>query len=158
MPSIYEAVPIGTLIDSMLTLTQIQTYYGQGWVLADGGSCTGSAYEAITSNSTVPDLRGRYKRAKDNGSGNDPNGDSALGTVRSDQNLSHSHGVTDPGHVHNLNTAGGGGGSSVALVASSGGTTSGLVYSNTTGVSVNSAGGADVQPRSVVVNTFIKIN
>lgn len=159
MPAYIQAVPVGTIIDSMLTETQIQNNYGTAWILCDGRNVAGSKYASITGSSTVPDLRGRYTRAKDNGSGNDTNGDSSLGTYRANQNAQHSHGVTDPGHVHGVARSTGAG----AITAASGAVSQSAVFdiaagSNTTGISINNQGGADVQPESIVVNKFVKIN
>lgn len=161
MPAYIQAVPVGTIIDSMLTETQIQNNYGTAWILCDGRNVAGSKYASITGNSTVPDLRGRYTRAKDNGSGNDANGDASLGTHRTSQNIQHSHGVSDPGHGHGVASNGtGGAGTFYALSTAAGSITAYDVPagSNTTGISINNQGGADVQPESIVVNKFVKIN
>jgi len=157
MPSFKESMPIGTIIHSMLTETQIQLYYGDGWILSDGRSISGSVLAAITSQTNAPDLRGRFLRAKDNAAGNDPNGDSSLGTTRTYQNASHTH--TGGAHTHGLNTynlpGGAGANPAVALVATVAGST-------TTGsdgaVSTASSGGVDTQPMCAIVNAFIKIN
>ena len=75
-------LPIGTVLHSMLTLAQMQSQSGSGWILADGGSCSGSVYESITGNSTVPDMTGRFLRGKGT---NNPDGDLPLGTYTSDK-------------------------------------------------------------------------
>jgi hypothetical protein len=77
-------MPVGSIIQSMLTLAQFQSIVGTSWVLADGGSCSGSVYESITGNSTVPDARSVVLRGKDNGRGLNPAGDVALGTYQAD--------------------------------------------------------------------------
>jgi hypothetical protein len=77
-------LPVGTIIHSMLTTTQFTAEYGDNWVLADGRSVTGSKYAAVTSSSTIPDMRGAFLRAK--GSTYNPDGDLALGTYTADKN------------------------------------------------------------------------
>lgn len=94
--------PIGTIIASMCTQSEINqqlpswaTSTGPGtWVLANGQDVTGSQYQFITGNTTVPDLRGIYIRGKNNGrsDGNqNPAGDLALGTFENDQMQGHWH-------------------------------------------------------------------
>lgn len=158
MPSYQDSGYIGQVIYSMLTESQQQTYYGDGWVLCDGRSVSGSVYAAITGSSTIPDARGRYLRAKDNAAGVDPNGDDALGTLRSDQNKAHSHAHTAT-HTHVLNYGHEDPGNSapfgmVPLTSILGTTTTGASAPGST----DSSGGGDVQPLSVVMNAFIKIN
>ena len=46
---------VGSVQQSMLTEVQFQTEMGNQWVLMDGRSVSGSRYETITGNSTVPD-------------------------------------------------------------------------------------------------------
>lgn len=48
--------PVGTVMRASLNLSQFQSQMGSGWVEADGQSCTGTAYETITGNSTVPTI------------------------------------------------------------------------------------------------------
>ena len=55
-------LPVGSIVHSMLTLSQFQALSGTGWVLADGGSCTGSTYSSVTGYNTVPDVRGTFLR------------------------------------------------------------------------------------------------
>lgn len=78
-------IPIGTVIQSMLTTAQFQSIKGTGWVLADGASCAGSSYASITGFLVVPDIRGRVLRGKSYTSGNNQAGDLALGTYQADQ-------------------------------------------------------------------------
>lgn len=161
MPAYIQAVPVGTVIDSMLTETQIQNNYGTAWILADGRNVAGSKYASITGSSTVPDFRGRYARAKDNGSGNDANGDAALGTHRTNQNAQHNHTLTDPGHTHFTASNGTAGAGTLYAVSAAVAAVNAFGIpqtSNTTGISIANQGGADVQVESIVVNKFIKIN
>jgi len=147
MPSLSLVIPIGTIIDSMLTEAQIQTYYGDAWVLCDGRSVSGSLYESITGNASIPDGRGRYKRFKDNAAGTDPNGDSSLGSARSSHNKAHQHDAS----LQNNGISG----TSPVPIATQGGVGTTVTASPTY---IQSNGNGDSQPLSIVVNCFIKIN
>lgn len=147
---------IGQYLQSSLTESQQQTYYGDGWILADGRSAAGSVWASITGNTNVPDFRGRYIRGKDNAAGVDPNGDAALGTLRADQNKAHTH--TGGAHTHGLNTRAdddaAGSDPCLILTTATGSTTTASGGAVTSG----SSGGVDVQPLSGIANIFIKIN
>lgn len=81
-------LPVGTIIHSMLTTAQFQTQYGTNWVLADGSSCTGTKYASVTGATTVPDMRGKFLRGKNNGASGasyNPDGDLVLGTYTADR-------------------------------------------------------------------------
>lgn len=47
---------IGDVILSPLTLTQFQTIHGTNWIVANGQSSVGTAYETLTKNQTVPTI------------------------------------------------------------------------------------------------------
>jgi hypothetical protein len=47
---------IGDTILSPLTLSQFQTIHGSGWIIANGQSSVGTAYETLTKNKTVPTI------------------------------------------------------------------------------------------------------
>lgn len=93
------------------------TYPNLAAVLNNGPSGpNGSAFGGSTSNFDVPDLRGRFLRGTDSGSGRDPNAGSrtamksggnlgnSIGSIQDDSVRQHSHPITDPGHVHNIRT------------------------------------------------------
>lgn len=88
-----QGVAIGSFDGSFLSEAQYQAINGAGFIIADGRNVVGSAYNAITGFTTVPDARGAYLRMKDHGAGINPDGDTALGTVQAGGNLSHNHGV-----------------------------------------------------------------
>lgn len=138
-------LPVGSVIDSMLTESQFQGESHVGWVLADGRSVVGSRYASITGAGTIPDLRGVYTRGKDNGRGLDPDGDPALGNFRSDQVAAHTH-TTSIGRNNSLTN----------------GNTDNFVSANATGATSvytsSSTGGNETRPKTVVVNKFIRIN
>jgi hypothetical protein len=167
---------IGDIQESMLTLAQFQAQPGRGtaWVLADGSSCAGTAYARITGKQNLPDLRGVFRRAKNNGrsDGNqNPAGDLALGTFQSDQIASHLHSISDPGHFHDAhigNTTSGSDNRFAQVVSASGASNvvtrnnvdanSGIV-ANTTGITATNAFGAsETSPKAVTVNVFIRVN
>lgn len=163
--------PVGTIVQSMLSLSQFQSLYGTGWVLADGSSVSGSMYHAVTNNATVPDARGLFLRAAGTrgtqiggvtytgGNAGDANGDTMQG---------HKHNVNDPGHTHaapgaqsSASTGGFLRGSVPEFVnASTDARTTGISVQNpsTDGSSGNPRTGAETRPANLAVNVFIKIN
>lgn len=134
---------VGDVQTSLLTEPQFQAFKGPNWILMDGRSVAGSLYNLVTGNSSIPDMRARFQRMKDNGAGLDQYGDLPLGSTEADT-------FTD--HTHNYAVAGvpGGGGEA------SGGFHGGPNQLTTAG-SNNGAGG-ETQPKAIVVNMFIKIN
>lgn len=93
-----DSIPIGTLVHGSLTESQFQSETDGGeWVLADGRNVAGSDWALLTGRSSLPDVRGRYLRAKDHGSGNNSFGDDALDSYRADALKSHQH---DMSHGH----------------------------------------------------------
>jgi hypothetical protein len=87
--------PIGTIIFSSLPLSDFNSEIADGgeWVLADGASAAGSDWATLTGRTNLPDIRGRFLRAKDHGSGNNPAGDKVLDSYTADTVASHSHGA-----------------------------------------------------------------
>jgi len=147
--TIGSILPVGTIIHSMLTTTQFASEYGTNWVLADGRSVTGTLYASITGNSTIPDMRGAFLRAK--GSTYNPDGDLAVGTYTADKFNSHDHpGVELTGYVS---------GSPTGYPINYDGYKS-HINSTTVGGNVGVApqGGNETAPRSITVNIFIRIN
>lgn len=168
---------IGDFRESMLTLIQFQAINGPGWVLANGQSCVGSYYEEITGNTTVPDARGTVIRGKDNGSGRNSSGDTALGTYQSDQNKSHAHGASSGnnsvGHSHAYTDTRAtwfvptrmasivGGANAVSTDpgnATDNLTTGGESAAHSHAITVNSDGGSEALMKNTTANIFIKIN
>lgn len=142
----YTGMPVGSVVHSMLTLSQFQAQAGSGWVLSDGSSCSGTSYEAITGFSNLPDMRGRFLRAKSHGSGNNPDGDLSLGAYSSDKLGSHSHNLIQNTTASlSLN-----GGSTAYWTPQSGGSSTGGI--------VVSSGSNETAPKSITVNIFIRIN
>jgi hypothetical protein len=140
--------PVGMIVSSMLTLAQFQAINGSTWVLADGASVVGSSYAAITSNSTVPDLRGMFLRGKNNGrldGQQDPGGERTIGDLQADDFKSHRHDLI------------------VYDSAGSGNNYPTDYFPNTSVTGVNTtaiqlSGGSETRPKNIAVNYFIKIN
>lgn len=155
-------VPVGTVVDSMLTEVQFQAQLGNPspvtWVLADGRDVTGSAYETIVGSSVIPDLRGTYTRGKDNGRGLDPHGDLPLGDFETDEFGSHNHNFSDPGHTHATNATQviTGGGTPAGVITN--GYTFATIFSSPTHINFVAQGGPETNPKSVIVNKMIRIN
>lgn len=153
------ALPLGSIVDSMLTTAQFQAQFGNPspatWVLADGSDVTGSAYQILTGNTLIPDLRAVFTRGKDNGRGLDPNGDLPLGTYVNDAVGPHQHISLGVG---------------VSFTPQFGSTTGPLPFTQmqssnesfTSPVPFTSQpiapNGAETAPKYVVVNKFIRIN
>ena len=153
LSTVAASLPLGTVISSMLTLAQFQAQIGGQWVMADGSSCTGTAYATLTGFTVLPDARGMILRGKNNtrADGNqNPTGDVALGTFQD-------HGVVD--HVHNIPTTNvngaGGGYISDSVRYGAGPVVSGI------GNNISSPAGAaqvETRMRNITVNHFIRIN
>lgn len=159
-----NVMPVGSILSSFLDEPTFQGQTSTNWVLCDGRSASGTQFQALTSLTNVPDMRGRYARMKDNGSGNDTHGDLPLGDTYTDQNNEHVHGVGTY-KVHAVEFGSGGTQVFNSVLYGSGGaatvTDIGNSLSNSSdvpspvGTTVN---GTEVNPKTVVVNYFVRIN
>lgn len=171
-------VPVGSVIDFAGTTPPV------GWLFAAGQAVSrttyaaafaalGTAYGAGDGSTTfnLPDLRGRVAAGRDNMDGTDAarlNGFSGttLGAgvgaqtvaLTTDQLASHSHGVTDPGHVHEYTIVSGFGG----INSGSGfGQVSTNTLGATTGISIQNAGNGqahtNVQP-TLILNKIVRVS
>jgi microcystin-dependent protein len=144
-----------------------------GWLAADGTAVSRSTYAALfaaisttygvgdgSTTFALPDLRGYFVR----GSGTNSDGTAAgtFGVKQADDLKSHTHGVTDPGHVHIFttyrNTADVSQGGAIQGFANFN-TGSGSVtqaQNNTTGISINSTGGTETRPKNIAMLYCIK--
>lgn len=88
-----NATPLGSVVPSMLTEAQFQSYLGTGWKLCNGQSAAGTAYQTLTGFGTVPDVRACFLRGKKNSraDGKGRGTENALGTYTADDNDSHTH-------------------------------------------------------------------
>src|SRR6266540_3115535 len=85
---------LGEIRYSILTPEQFQSLYGKGWILMDGSSIIGSDLEKTFNWTEVPDARGLFLRAKNNGRSDgreNQNGDLKLGQFQEDTLRSHNH-------------------------------------------------------------------
>jgi len=151
LPKVYAGI-VGDVRHSLLTEAQFQTYAGEGWVLMDGRSVVGSAYEAITGNTNIPDARGRALRMKDNAAGVNPDGDLALGTLQSDAFQGHWHqvGVNSSGALGNAGVSGKDGGVQ--------GSPNRAQAPVTDGVNGTPRISSETRMANATVNFFVKIN
>lgn len=86
--------PIGAVHQSSLSETDFQTSKGVGWVLMDGRSVVGSAYQTLFGLANVPDAREIFIRGKNYARSaltGDPTGDHATGFINTGDYKSHTH-------------------------------------------------------------------
>lgn len=134
-----------------------------GWLLCDGSSYATVTYFNLFSaigytwggsgaNFNVPLLNnGRFLRGTGGNAG-------ALGTYQTDQFGTHTHALTDPGHLHQVGTTVA---RPVTGTSAIYGTTEGVAgaqftQSNTTGITIGSTGGNETRPINASVNYIIK--
>lgn len=111
-----------------------------------------------TTTFTLPDLRGEFVR----GWADDRSVDTGrvIGTAQGDDYKQHSHGVTDPGHTHQiLGNTGVNNDIRVTIAAGSGSGDSDNTQSATTGITINNSpttGGTETRPRNVALLYCVK--
>lgn len=54
---------VGDIKQSLLTVAQFQELHSDKWVLLDGRDIAGSKYAALTGNTVIPDIAGKFLRA-----------------------------------------------------------------------------------------------
>jgi len=95
-----DSLPVGSIVFASLDSAQFAAETDGGeWVAANGANVAGSDWSTVTGRTVLPDIRGRFIRAKDNAAGNAPV-DSALDSFTADSLKSHLH---DMGHGHGHN-------------------------------------------------------
>jgi hypothetical protein len=122
-----------------------------GMFLCDGRSCAGSDYETLTSNSTVPDMRGKFIRMLDPTGSVDPDGAGrSLLDTQADEFRSHNHGT---GALNNFS-----GKPNPDVTATSGNLGQFSGASNSTQqVGTTVVGGAsETRPTNMAINFFIQ--
>ena len=129
---------VGSVQQTFLGATEFESIMGSDWVLADGRDVTGSLYESVTGNSTVPDCRGRFLRTVGG------NANATIGGTQEDEFASHNH-------AQQVLVGSGGSVGELPLANSPGGNNS---FENPTQVT----GGTETRPVNITVNTYIKIN
>lgn len=150
---------VGDVVMSALDESTFQAQRDTTWVLCDGRNVAGSEYQALTSLANIPDFRGNYFRGKNNGAGRDPHGELPIGDVYNDQFASHGHGLTDPGHAHGVPNVDFGGGPTQSLLNGLGNVHANYpTAASATGISLANSGGSETNPKTVIINAFVKIN
>lgn len=83
------------------------------------------------------------------------------GAVQDSENLSHGHGVNDPGHRHNITADGSAGGGGMPRIDNQGisntKTFNDSITSSTTGISINVSGTTESRPRNMGVDYYMRI-
>jgi microcystin-dependent protein len=138
-----------------------------GYLAADGSAVSRQTYaELFAAISTtfgpgngsttfnLPDLRGVFPRGWDNGRGLDSG--RTFGSYQGDLFAAHAHDITDPGHSHTFHYENVGG--SFPFHGGNGPEAYGYesTQTSTTGISVNSTGGAETRPKNVALLACIK--
>ena len=164
---IANGVPIGSVFN--LATTTVPT----GFLECNGAAVSRSTYASLfstisttwgagdgSSTFNLPDLRGQFVRGWDNSAGVDSG--RSFASSQTDQNKTHGHSVTDPGHVHTTTV------DSSKLFPAAGGETisyggSGsypattfTMSSATTGISLASDGGTEVRVKNYALMYVIK--
>lgn len=162
---------LAAALQEMLLPTGAVQYFANstaptGWLKANGAAVSRTTYATLFAaigttygvgdNSTtfnLPDLRGEFVRGFDDGRGVDSG--RAMGSNQAAAFASHTHSVTDPGHVHSESTNNGTGGGQGGGGANTGttGTTTG---SATTGITIANTGGTETRPRNIALLACIK--
>ena len=163
--------PAGTVIYSASSTTVPAGYIkanGAGLsttTYADLFAAIGYTYGGSGSSFNVPDLRGEFIRGFDDGKGVDPG--RTLGSTQTDQNKQHNHGISDPGHGHDIKGYQLEDGSNrfPSLIIQdddrqsspySGAADAGAIQSNTTGITISNDGGTEARPRNIALLACIK--
>jgi len=159
--SISDLIPAGTAI----TFTGLTCPIG--YLAANGDPYDPIAYPnlslALAGTSwggNLPDMRGVFPRGVDAGRGLDVDAPSRLvGSYEGDMYQSHAHGVSDPGHAHQIAAqtvvVGSGGAIAPVFVFSSNNSTQGT-RGALTGISIQASGGNENRPKNVAVLYCIK--
>lgn len=151
------------------------------WLLCDGDAVSRSTYADLftalgttygsgngSTTFNVPNLKGRAPVGRDSGQTEfdslGETGGAKTHTLTTSELAAHNHGVTDPGHAHDLVTVGPGTAGTANVLEDRAlrdfyEQRGGLVYSNTTGISIQNAGGGgahnNLQPY-LVLNYIIR--
>ena len=146
---------IGNLQWSVLTEEQFQARRGTNWILCDGRDVTGSDYDTLTGNTTIPDGRGKFTRGLDNGAGIDIG--RVMATEQTDQNDDHTHRNGYRSAENGSLTAGGRWNvRSTSIFGLQFDNNLNNSVSNTVGTSGNE--GEDFRPINTCLNLFVKVN
>ena len=164
---IANGVPAGSVF------TFATTTVPSGYLECNGAAVSRSTYASLfssisttwgtgdgSSTFNLPDLRGQFVRGWDNSAGVDSG--RSFASSQSDQNKTHDHSVTDPGHVHattfdNKKYFPGGGSTSVSYGGAGGYPADVFTMSSaTTGISLANDGGTEVRVKNKALMYVIK--
>ena len=164
-----NGVPVGSVFN--LATTTVPS----GYLECNGAAVSRSTYDALfasisttwgsgdgSSTFNLPDLRGQFVRGWANTKTNTGDDGRSFASTQSDQNKSHNHTITDPGHVHTTTV------DNSKLFPAAGGTTisyggagsyPGTVFtmsSATTGITLADQGGTEVRVKNSALMYVIK--
>jgi len=173
-----NALPVGTIIASMLEFEKFQNIAGNAWKPADGRKVSAkSKYATLTGNTTLPDLRGLFLRGLnqfDPAKGprldkyKDPDGtrrkagnvqEDATGLPKNKKNPFQGHALSAGDHSHiyfKARREGGRAGSDDR--ASSEASNTGSSGSHTHTVLITSGGDSETRPVNIAVVYYVKID
>jgi microcystin-dependent protein len=154
--------PTGTIIQFASTTPPV------GFIECNGSAISRATYANLfavidttfgvgdgTTTFNVPDMRGYFPRGWDDGAGVDPG--RAFGSTQTGALASHTHTITDPGHVHGYLEGSVGSSGSPTTVWSPMGLTAVNTNSATTGITVNATGSTENRPINLAILFAIKI-
>ncbi len=146
-----SAMPIGTVVETILNWTQFtQIADSNDWCAVDGQNISGSLLSQVGGFTNSPDTRGRFLRAKSLTSGNNPDGDLAVGSYTADKFKS---------HTHSQNLSVGGSGPFINITSHSGVINENL-SSPAGGLTATTlaTGGNETAPKAVHIYHYLRIN
>jgi len=154
-PKPVTSVPVGTVVQSLLTEAEFTAEAGTSWVLADGRTVAGTTYATVTKRTTVPDLRGAFLRGAGTRAANTAWAGGAVNAFVEDSTkrptTAFTVSVPDP-TAHNGNIRGIAG-SSISPVAGEA-----YLFPGASTKSITGGGDAETRPKHYTVNHFIKVN
>lgn len=161
MPVCGPGVPAGTTVSGVNAAAGTFTLSANATATAAGVTLYACPWGVGDGSSTfsIPDYRGEFLRGFDITRGVDSG--RVFGQFQANQLGQHNHGISDPGHVHSVpGGTGTGGGTNGAFSKASAGGNDMADFSNTTGITVNNAGGtsngSETRPRNNTVLYCIK--
>jgi hypothetical protein len=142
--------PVGSVVYSKMTEAQFQAVKGVGWILSDGRSVVGSAYQTLTGQANCVDLRGLHVRGQNNGRSDglqNPDG-TALRALQADGTKAHPHATVQPTNMAGTRNLGGGSGGAVYR----------RPFAGTPTFAFDVNGATQMYCKYGVMNAFVRIN